>query len=427
MTSLTTIILAGGKGKRMNSKTPKVLHHLGGYPLLDHALYAAQAMNSDRITVVVSPEMAALETAHSTVVQPYPRGTGDAVRSVGKISGPVLILYGDTPFLTQETLTRMLQNYLSRSLKVITLGIHPDSPQGYGRLIMRREGLEKIVQERDATPEEREAPCHGGVMLCDGESLFRWLESLEPRPDTGEVYLTDIIPLARDQGCGVITTDIRGEGWGINCRRDLASLAPLFQDYLRDKALNNGATLYDPKTISLSLDTRIETDVTIEPYVYLGPKVILNQGAHIRSFCHLERVTVGQEAIIGPFARVRGSTTLSPKTEIGNFVEIKNSTLGTKTKAHHFCYLGDALIGERVNISAGVVTCNFDGERKSPTTVDSDAFIGANSSLIAPIAIGSGAMIGASTVLSSDVHPETLALTRPPLIVKPRKKKQSRA
>jgi len=421
MNTLQIVILAAGHGTRMQSDLPKILHPLGGRPALDYVLDLAQRMTSTQSILVVSPALQGLTTpfSHTTVVQHPARGTGDAVRCALphlKAQGHVLVLYGDTPLIRQETLERMVA--LSRAtpeLAVIVLGMRPEKRDGYARLSLNRQGeLEEIIEYKDATPAQRELPlCNSGVMLIRADLLKGFLENLTPNNASQEYYLTDLVKMARTQGysCGVVEGEA-SEFMGINTRQDLAQAEAILQDRWREQAMTQGVTLVDPQTVYLSYDTALASDVTIHPFVTFGPGVVLEKGAEVLSFCHLRQTHVGAGAVVGPFAHLRDGVVLEERAEIGNFVEIKKSTFGGGAKAKHLSYIGDAAVGAGANVGAGTITCNYDGVRKSKTHIGEGAFVGSNCSLVAPVSIGDRAIVGAGSVITQDVASDALAVAR---------------
>ena len=421
MNTLQIVILAAGHGTRMKSDLPKILHSLGGRPALQYVLDLAHQMIPTEVVLVVSPALQDLQTpfSHKTVVQHPALGTGDAVRSAVphlQEAGHVLVLYGDTPLIRKETLDRMVHlGQTNPELAVIVLGMRAPGSQDYARLLLNAQGgLEEIIEYKDATLVQRELPlCNSGVMLIRGDLLKGFLEALTPNNASKEYYLTDLVKMARAQGlpCGMVEGEA-SEFMGINTRQDLAQAEAILQDRWRDQAMTQGVTLVDPKTVYLSYDTTLASDVTVHPFVTFGPGVVIETGAEILSFCCLRQAHIGSGAVVGPFAHLRDGVVLQEKAEIGNFVEVKKSTFGAGAKAKHLSYIGDAEVGKKANIGAGTITCNYDGVRKSKTQIGEGAFIGSNCSLVAPVSIGDRAIVGAGSVLTQDVAPEALAVAR---------------
>lgn len=418
---LQIVILAAGQGTRMKSDTPKILHPLGGRPVVHYALDLAHQMTPQEVVLVVSPGLQDIKSpfAHQTVVQHPARGTGDAVKWALphlKHEGHVLILFGDTPLIVKETLDRMIELAHDRpDMAVVLLGMRPEDKQNYARLVLNDKGeLEGVVEDKDATAAQKELPlCNSGVMLVRGDLLDSFLAALTPDNAAKEYYLTDLVKIARLQGytCGLVEGD-PAEFMGINTRQDLANAASILQDRWRDQAMTAGVTLVDPNHVYLSYDTQLESDTTLHPFVVIGPGVKIAKGAEILSFSHLYDTSIGPKAVVGPFARLRGGVELHEGAEVGNFVEVKNSTFEAKAKAKHLSYIGDTHVGAKANIGAGTITCNYDGFNKYKTTIGSGAFIGSNSSLVGPLSIGDGAMVAAGSVVTQDIESNAMAIGR---------------
>ncbi len=413
----------------MKSDLPKVLHRIGGQPMLRLVLDAVEPLRPDRIVVVVGPSMPAVEEVarpHVTVVQDPPLGTGHAVQQAASAldgyhgvtgRGDVLVVFGDTPLLGSETLARMLE--LRRggedAPSLVCMGFRPDNPGQYGRLVLDESGrVQRIVEFADASPSERQIGlCNGGVLLADAPLLFALLGRCGQDNAKGEIYLTDVFDLAYHMGLdGRIIEAAPEEVLGVNSRADQAVVEAVFQTRLRGRAMAQGASLVDPSTVWLAADTEIGQDVTIEPHVFIGPGVRLGDGVTVRAFSHLEGATLEAGATIGPFARIRPTTVIGAGARIGNFVEVKNSTLGAGAKANHLSYVGDSEVGSKANIGAGTITANYDGFAKHRTRIGAGASIGSNCVLVAPVTVGEGAIVGASSAITRDVPPDALALER---------------
>lgn len=420
---LACIVLAAGKGTRMKSRLPKVLHEVAGRPMVRHALDAAEALSPERIVVVVGPGMDAVRDAvapHPVAVQAGQRGTADAVLAargaLDGFAGDVVVLYGDTPLVTPETL-RALQGARAAAddPAVVVLGMRPDEPGAYGRLVTDGSGrLEAIVEFLDASEEQRAIGlCNAGLMAFDGARMWDLLDRIGNDNAKGEFYLTDAVALARSLGhaCRVVEGPAE-EVVGVNSRVELAEVERLLQARLRRRAMAEGATLVDPDTVWLAADTRLGRDVVIGPNVFFGPGVEVADGVEILPFCHLEGVRVGEGARIGPFARLRPGAEIGADSHVGNFVEVKNARLGRGAKANHLSYIGDADVGERANIGAGTITCNYDGYLKHRTGIGAGAFIGSNTALVAPVSVGAGAVVAAGSVVTADVPDDALAVAR---------------
>jgi bifunctional UDP-N-acetylglucosamine pyrophosphorylase/glucosamine-1-phosphate N-acetyltransferase len=424
------IILAAGKGTRMNSDLPKVLHPVAQAPLLEHAM-ASGAPLAPSHTVVIAGHGADLvraaavafdETAH-VAEQTEQLGTAHAVAqardALAGFDGVALVLYGDTPFVQPDTLEKM-QDALARH-DVVVLGFEATDPARYGRLMMNGDVLERIVEFKDASDTEREITlCNSGVVACKAALLFDLIDAVGNDNASGEYYLTDIVGIARARGLSAtaVTCD-EAETLGVNSRADLAAADAAFQSRARAALMEDGVTLMAPDTVYLARDTYIGRDTVIEPNVVFGPGVTVESGATIRAFSHLEGCHVSRGGIVGPYARLRPGAELAEDVRIGNFVEVKNAQIAEGAKVNHLSYIGDAYVGARANIGAGTITCNYDGVMKHHTHIGERAFIGSNTMLVAPVSIGNGAMTGSGSVITSDVAADALALSRAPQTEKP--------
>ncbi len=426
--SVAVLILAAGKGTRMKSDRPKVLHKVANLPMIRHVVAAAAALAPERLIAVVGPGMTEVgqEAAPAQiVVQQDQRGTGDAVAAsralLQDFAGEVLVLYGDTPLITTATLRRLLEERRRMGAAVAVIGMRPPDPGPYGRLILDGDGtLEAIVEASDSSEAQRRIPlCNSGVMAIDGEALFALLDAVTPRNAKNEYYLTDIVAIARSRGLTCAAIDApAAELLGVNSRAELAAAEAQMQHRLRARVMEEGASLAAPETVFLSADTRIGRDSVVGPFVVFGPGVTVGEGVEIPAFCHLAGATIGDRAIIGPFARLRPGAKLGMNVHIGNFVEVKNAALAPGVKANHLAYLGDASIGRETNIGAGTITCNYDGVDKHRTEIGKNVFIGTNASLVAPLRIGDGAIVGAGSVITDEVPAGALALGRGRQVVK---------
>ena len=424
------IVLAAGKGTRMKSDLPKVLHKLGGKPMIRHVTDMLADLAPSRICIVIAPNMervAAAVAPHQTAIQSEPLGTGHAALSAESVmddfTGDVFILFGDTPLISAETLKSMIAARRSPAAPaVVVLGMRPAGPNAYGRLIQSADGsLERIVEYKDATEAEKTAPlCNSGVMLIDGSRLFGWLRQIGNDNTKKEFYLTDIVAIARADGalCAVVEGS-EEELIGINSRVELASAEAILQRRLREAAMLKGATMPMPETVYLCCDTQLGRDVYVGPHTVFGPGVRVGNGVEIKGFCHFEGATIADNAILGPYARLRPGAEIGTDAHIGNFVEIKKSVVEAGAKINHLSYVGDARVGQRANIGAGTITCNYDGFGKHFTDIGADTFIGTNNSLVAPIVIGDGAMTAAGSTISQDVAAGALAIERADLKQKP--------
>lgn len=410
----------------MKSTLPKVMHKLAHQPLIAHVLAAQAALLPEKTIVVLAEGMesvAAVCGDAAIAIQKTQQGTGDAVKSalplLKNYSGTVLVLYGDTPLITPETLARVLE--ASQSSDMVVVGFEQDDPTGYGRLVVNtNDQLTAIIEEKDASDDEKMIDlCNSGIMAFRGVHLPELLAALTTDNAAGEYYLTDTVAHANAKGlrCRVVVADSE-ELAGINTRGQLAEAEHVLQWRLREKAMENGATLVDPQTTYFAADTVLGRDVIVHPQVVFGPKVTVEDGVEIKSFSHLEGAVVKKNAIIGPFARLRPGSVIGENAHVGNFVELKNTKLGDGAKANHLSYVGDSDVGAGANIGAGTITCNYDGVNKHKTTIGAGAFIGSNSSLVAPVTIGEGAIIGAGSVITQDVEANALALERSQQVVK---------
>ncbi len=425
MTKTACIVLAAGKGTRMKSDKPKVLHKVAGRSLLGHVMTAARQTGASQHCVVCGPAMADVEQEVAVwasnakiALQNQRLGTGHAVSmaksALSGFSGIILILYGDVPLIQAKTL-QTLTGMVNKDMPLAVLGFTAADPQGYGRLLCDQHGhLQAIREELDASQQEREVDlCNSGIMAVVADELWTLLDQLGNDNANQEFYLTDIVGLTAAAGkkIGVAICD-ESQVAGINDRAQLAAMEQIFQNRLRRQAMDNGATLISPETVFLSADTQIGRDVVIEPHVFIAPGVEIADNVIVHGFCHLADAKIGEGAVIGPYARLRPGTDLRANTKVGNFVEIKKSTIHQGAKVNHLSYIGDANVGENANIGAGTITCNYDGFGKSQTIIGKGAFIGSNSSLIAPVKIGDGAYVGSASVVSKDVPDNALALSR---------------
>ena len=419
------VILAAGQGTRMRSDTHKVLHPIASQPLLLHLLDRVDALGTDRRVVVVGKGRDQVEKAIAgrdvaIAIQAEQKGTGHAVQqaqaTLEDYDGPVIVLYGDTPFVETSTLRRMLDRLDGEGGPgVVVLASSPEDPLKYGRIILGKgDQIARMVEFKDATEEERAVRlCNSGMMAVRAPDLFRWLGRVGNDNAAGEYYLPDIVNLAAAEGREAVV--IEGDPYeaaGVNSRAELAHLELEWQRRRREQALEDGATLIDPESVWFAYDTRLGRDVTVEPHVVFGPRVSIADGATIHAFSHIEGAIIGAKASIGPFARIRPGTRLADKTKVGNFVELKKADIAEGAKVNHLSYVGDASVGARANIGAGTITCNYDGFGKYQTVIGEGAFIGSNTALVAPVIVGDGAVIGAGSVITRDVEADSLAIER---------------
>jgi bifunctional UDP-N-acetylglucosamine pyrophosphorylase/glucosamine-1-phosphate N-acetyltransferase len=426
------VVLAAGEGTRMKSALPKVLHRVAGRTLLAHVLDAVQGAGIGDVAVIVGPgrddvaaEARRVFPGASIHVQSERRGTAHAVlaarEALSRGYDELLILFADTPLVQAATLGN-LKDALASGASVVALGFEAKNPTGYGRLVRDAEGsLVAIREDKDASPAERALTlCNAGLMALGGRQALPILEAIGNDNAQSEFYLPDAVAIARRSGLETATIlASEEEVMGINDRVQLAAAEAATQERLRENAMRNGATLLAPQTVFLSADTAIGRDVVIEPNVVFGPGVVVEDGAVIHAFSHLEGATIGKGVSVGPFARLRPGANLREGSRVGNFVEIKAAEIGRGAKVNHLSYIGDASVGAGSNIGAGTITCNYDGYSKHRTEIGENAFVGTNSSLIAPVKIGSGAYIGSGSVITDDVAPDALALGRGRQVEKP--------
>lgn len=417
------LVLCAGSGTRMHSEIPKVLHLLGGLPLVGHVVSSLKSLDIKDIGCVIGPFMEELKNFVSPVpcfIQEKPLGTAHAVLAARSFfehrrEGSLLVLFGDTPLLSSHTFEKLLRSHKTSKAAVTLLSMIVKEPNAYGRLMMEKDGsCTRIIEAKDATPLELEiTTCNSGVMVLDLKTALSLLEEVDSQNASQEYYLVDCVEIAVRKGLKVsVCNASKEEVVGINTREDLANAEEIFQKHRRKAFFEKGVTFLDPNSVYLSHDTELAPDVIIEPHVYFGPQVQVAKKARIRSFSYLEGVNVGENTKIGPFARLRPGTELMENVQIGNFVEIKNSLLSKDVKVNHLSYVGDAEIGQGSNIGAGTITCNYDGISKHRTQIGEKVFIGSNTALVAPLQIGDGAFIGAGSVITQNVEKGAFAVSR---------------
>ncbi len=419
MSKFAAIILAAGKGTRMKSNKHKVLHEIAGRPMVNYVVDTVSHLKPSKIVTVIADDMQEVEKAVTSqyervefAIQKKQLGTGDAVKSalpkLKGFKGVVMVMYGDTPLISERTIKNMI-DLVNSSMKpaVVVLGFTSPDPAEYGRLLVNNRGeLEGIIEYKDATPEERKINlCNSGVMAVKGELLPKLIKAIDNRNLKKEYYLTDIVSIARDMGhtCSTIRVE-EEEVMGINSRGHLAVAEFVVQSRLRQTAMQHmGVTLVDPDTVFFSYDTRIGKDVIVHPFVTFGKGVEISDNVEIKSFSHIAGAKISKNCIVGPYARLRPGAELSEDVHIGNFVEIKKSKIGKGSKVNHLSYVGDSEVGKDANIGAGTITCNYDGKKKHKTTIGDRAFIGSNTALVAPVKVGADAVIGAGATIIKDV------------------------
>ena len=425
MKSLSVLILAAGKGSRMQSKLPKVLHEVGNAPLIYYPIELARNVGANKIVCVVGKNSSDIKDKISSfsddteiVEQIKQLGTGHAVlcaeQSFSKSNENILILYGDCPLISEKSIKELLK-LKNTGVDLAVLGFESQNPKGYGRMVLDSTGgLKKIVEAKDATREESNVTfCNSGIMIAERETVYTLLKNVSNKNAAGEFYLTDLVKMANEKNLVVRATRCpENEAQGINNRLDLAKAEEYFQTSKRLEALEKGVTLVAPDTVFFSFDTELGIDTVVEPNVIFGPGVSLKANVKIRSFSYLEGCLVKSKVTIGPFARIRPETILDEGVKVGNFVEIKKSKLYKNAKASHLSYIGDASIGEDTNVGAGTIFCNYDGVSKYRIEVGKNSFIGSNTSLVAPLKIGDRALIAAGSTITDEVEKDTLALGR---------------
>jgi bifunctional UDP-N-acetylglucosamine pyrophosphorylase / glucosamine-1-phosphate N-acetyltransferase len=430
--SPSVVVLAAGKGTRMRSDRPKVLHEIGARSLLHHVLNAATALHAQEVVVVVGPGMESVASAAKAAipgvkiaVQQQARGTGDAVRAALPMvaGGDLVVLFGDTPLVGIKPIAPMLAARKAGA-SIVVLGFRPQDPARYGRLVTRPGTMEveRIVEYADASAAELKIDlCNSGIFVIDGTVAARLIGAIKSNNAKHEFYLTDIVAIGAAQGlktCAVEAGD-PDDVLGVNSRAELAQAEAIFQDRARRAAMDAGATLIDPKTVYFATDTKLGMDVIIGPNVVFGPGVTIDDNVRIEAFSHIEGAHVKRGARVGPFARLRPGADIGENAHIGNYVEIKKAVIEEGAKVNHLTYIGDARVGAATNVGAGTITCNYDGHDKHFTDIGAGAFIGSNTALIAPVKVGDGAYVGSGSVIARDVPPDALALTRAELVEKP--------
>jgi bifunctional UDP-N-acetylglucosamine pyrophosphorylase/glucosamine-1-phosphate N-acetyltransferase len=433
--SCLAVILAAGDSTRMKSSMSKVLHPVAGRPMIAHVMAAIAKAGVGTAALVVGRDAEAVARTGAvdgvvveTFLQTERRGTGHAVLAakdaIGRGHDDILVAYGDVPLVAPATFLAAREK-LAEGADVVVIGFHTDRPTGYGRLLVENDELVAIREEKDATDEERKVTwCNSGLMAIDGGKALALLERVGNANAKGEYYLTDIVEIARAAGGKVVAIDApEAELAGCNNRADLAYLEKLWQERRREELMISGVSMIAPETVFLSYDTEIGQDALIEPNVVFGPGVTVEEGAVIHAFSHLEGAHVSADATVGPFARLRPGADLAVGAKVGNFCEVKNAKVGEGAKVNHLTYIGDAVVGAHANIGAGTITCNYDGVNKHETRIGANAFVGSNSSLVAPVSIGDGAYVASGSVITEDVPADALAFGRARQEIKPERAK----
>lgn len=419
--SLAIVILAAGKGTRMKSALPKVMHPIAGRPMINWVLETAQNLEPEKIVTVIAPGQDAVADAvspHACASQEQQLGTADALKAARELladfTGRLLVLYGDGPLYSEQTLRQFIAHVEKCGAPIGFLSMEPDDPAGYGRLVIEQGYVARIVEEKDASEAEKAIrTCWTGVMIAELPTLWDWLDKIDNNNAKGEYYLTKLPEIAAAEGARTVTSPAPvDETLGANTRAELAELEGKMQLRLRHAAMENGATLIDPASVYFSYDTKLGRDVVVEPNVFFGPGVEIADNVAIHAFSHLEGVTVEAGASIGPFARIRPVSHIGAGAVVGNFIEVNRSVFKAGAKSKHVSYLGDAVIGEKSNIGAGAIVANYDGFNKHQTTIGSGVFVGSNATIIAPRVIGDGALIGAGSVVVEDAPQDSIYIER---------------
>jgi bifunctional UDP-N-acetylglucosamine pyrophosphorylase/glucosamine-1-phosphate N-acetyltransferase len=434
-----SIILAAGEGTRMKSAVPKVLHKIAGLPMVAHVVKAAETAGAGNLALVIGHGADQMRDAAAkfapkaeTFVQEKRLGTAHAVlaarAAIERGHDDILVMFGDTPLIDPGALT-VARLKLAEGAAVVVIGFRTDNPTGYGRLIEKGGKLIAIREEKDASAEERAITfCNGGLMAIAGKHALGLLDTVGNANAKGEYYLTDIVEIASQRGLDVVATEATFENaLGINNRAELAAAEAIWQKRRRHEAMLSGVALIAPETVYFSHDTEIGADTVVEPNVWFGPGVTVEGGATIHAFSHLEGATIASGCEVGPFARLRPGADLKTKAKVGNFCEVKKAVVEKGAKVNHLTYIGDAVIGAGANIGAGTITCNYDGFSKFLTEIGENAFIGSNSSLVAPVSIGNGAYVASGSVITENVPDDALAFGRARQKTMPGKAKELRA
>ena len=421
--SLKTIILAAGESKRILSSKPKILHTIGGKTILQHVLDNIEKVVSKKnINIVINPKLNQLKNEYKKInfsFQKKPLGTAHAVLSskkfYSKSNQDILIIFADNPFIDKKIVENMIDLKKKKNSDIVLLAVNTNKKNEYGKIILNDEDkVKKIVEFKDATIDQKKISlCNSGILLLKSEVLKKLITKIKSKNKKKEYYLTDIVDLANKDNFKInyVKSDFL-KTLGVNTKQELAVAEEYFQNVLRAKFISAGIKLLDPKSVFFNYDTKIGKDVIIEPNVFFGPNVIIKNNVHIKAFSHIEGAKILDNAIIGPFARLRPGTVIGPSSHVGNFVEIKKTHIEKNSKINHLSYLGDTNIGKNVNIGAGVITCNYDGIKKNKTTIADNVFVGSNVSLVAPIKLSKNSIVGAGSVITQSVKKNALALER---------------
>lgn len=419
---IAAVVLAAGQGTRMKNSCPKVLNTVVGIPMIARLISTISKIGVEKVVVIGSEDnrdvLVKAVAPHDVTVQKEQKGTADAVLTAKPLledwDGDVLVLFGDTPLITAETIEKMFEKKAAEKADIVLLAFNKEEENRYGHIICSDAGVERIVEFKDASLAEKQIKtCFSGLMCVSGNKIWQWLDKIGNNNAAGEYYLTDIVKIAKAEKAKIsLFLGDEREFLGINTLEELAYAEEVVQKYKRKQFMDNGVTLRAPDTVFFSYDTEIGKDVVIEPNVYFGKGVKIGDNVTIKAFSYIEGATIESGAVIGPFARLRPEAEIGQDAHIGNFVEIKKSKVGKGSKVNHLTYIGDADIGEKVNVGAGTITCNYDGYDKFRTEIGDGAFIGSNTSLVAPVKVGDGAIVGASSCITEDVPEDALAVAR---------------
>ena len=430
-TPLAVVILAAGKGTRMRSDKPKVMHELLGLPMISWLLSSVEKLSPEHIIVVIGENMDDLSAAvhpYKTAIQVTQNGTGSALKAAMPLledfEGDLLVLLGDTPLISASTLHHLIDaRHQDSATGLSVLGTYLDDPTGYGRLLMDENGdLKAIREEKDASDDEKAVNIvNTGAFCLDARRVKRWLDHLDNSNAQQEYYITDLPEIAARETIKtrVFVTDDSAEVTGCNMRIDLSILEQHAQQKMREMLINDGVIMQDPASVYLHHDTKIEPGTMIEPHVYFGPDVTVGKNVHIKAFCHFEGANIGDNTTVGPFARLRPGSDIGEDVRIGNFVEIKQSKIGNRSKISHLGYVGDCIMGEDVNFSCGAITVNYDGFEKHQTTIEKGTMVGSNVTLVAPVTVGAEAFVAAGSTITTDIPPNALAIARETAKIRP--------
>lgn len=424
-TPLAVVILAAGKGTRMRSEKPKVMHEILGLPMINWVLKTVEGLSPEKIVVVVGNGMDDLKATcapHTTITQPVQNGTGGALMAampaLKGFKGDIVVLLGDTPLISKETIQSLIAAKQNSTAGISVLGVELDDPTGYGRLLMNDDGTLKAIREhKDASEAERAVKIvNTGAFCLDAFPLNDWLSEINDQNAQGEYYITDLPEIASNHGVktAIALAQSADEVQGCNTRIDLNNLEQVARRQKCEALMHDGVVIHDPATTYLHHDTKIASGAIVEPNVFFGKNVIVKESVHIKAFCHFEDAFIGENVTIGPFARLRPGAKIGKNSRIGNYVEVKNSDIGEGSKVNHFGYVGDCDMGEGVNFSCGAITVNYDGFDKHRTVIGDNVMVGSNANLVAPVTIENGAFIAAGTTVTKDVPENALSISRPP-------------